>query len=123
MQGIFGAGEEDEVVSVGQDISVLWNDRDWFFGMDVALFLMDQTMSSMQRLKRMALRGHPCFTPDRIGMGSVDSVEVRMVVVAPMYTLVMRETRESGMPMCWRVVLMAEWGMLLKALHKSSQAT
>ncbi len=54
---------------------MLWNDRDWFFGTDVALFLMDRMMSSIQRLKRMALRGHPCLTPDRIGMGSVDSVE------------------------------------------------
>ena len=40
-------------------------------------------INSIVRLKRMALRGQPCFTPERIGTGSVDSVAVRMVVVAP----------------------------------------
>ena len=48
--------------------------------------------------------------------------DVRMVVVAPVYALLTSDTKVSGTPMCWRVVRIAEWGMLPKALRRSNQA-
>lgn len=39
--------------------------------------------SSSERLNKMALSGHPCFTPEWMGIGGVLPDEVRISVVAP----------------------------------------
>ena len=64
--------------------------------------------SSVVRLKSIGLNGHPCLTPDMIGMEFVVSdVDVLMIVVALVYMSLTRLIRLSWKPMCWRVVYMA----------------
>ena len=53
-------------------------------GSEVAVAAMARMKSSEVRLKRIALMGQPCLTPDRMGMAAVSPSAVRMVVVEPL---------------------------------------
>ena len=57
-----------------------------------------------------------------MGTALVSPVDVRMVVVAPVYALDTNSTMLGGAPMWGRVVWMTECGMLPNALRRSSQA-
>ena len=70
----------------------------------------------------MGLKGHPCLTPELIGIGSVKPVEHLPLVVAPVYRSLTTFVISSGIPSRFKVPSMCACGSDPKTFARSSHA-